>query len=157
MAALDCERYLEHPPKSYQSLYENRIFFGGAKDVEAMFKQEQIDVVVDLRGEASGCAYPSPELQWIQIPLGDNTPEPQPALFKQAIDEVVKAYQQGKKVAFHCGGGKGRTGTVAAGTLVALGVAQSVDEAEQMAKRIRSVIKIKPEQKEALHQIFRNE
>ncbi|WP_425393266.1 hypothetical protein [Cohnella laeviribosi] len=34
-------------------------------------------------------------------------------MFKQAIDKVVHAYRQGKKVAFHCGGGKGRTGTVA--------------------------------------------
>jgi thioredoxin reductase (NADPH) len=154
MAALDCERYLELPPKSYQALHDGRIFFGAAADVEQMFKEEQIDVVVDLRGEATACAYPSEQLEWVQIPLGDNNPEPQDALFKQAIEQVVDFYRQGKKVAFHCGGGKGRTGTVAAGTLVALGVCASVDEAEQHAKQIRSVIHIKPEQKAALYQIF---
>jgi hypothetical protein len=47
----------------------------------------------------------------------------------------VNAYQAGQKVAFHCGGGKGRTGTVAAGTLLALGISKDVDEAEATAKR----------------------
>ncbi|WP_430027281.1 hypothetical protein [Paenibacillus ehimensis] len=27
----------------------------------------------------------------------------------------MEVYHEGKKIAFHCGGGKGRTGTVAAG------------------------------------------
>lgn len=159
MAALDCEHFLEGThvePKPYQSLHEKRIFFGAAADVEAMFRNEQIDVVVDLRGEAKACAYPDERLQWVQIPLGDNSPEPQPALFKQAIDEVVGAFRAGKKVAFHCGGGKGRTGTVAAGTLVALGVCATIDEAERVAKEIRPVINIKPEQKQALREIFAN-
>jgi protein-tyrosine phosphatase len=142
--------------KAYQSLHENRIFFGGAADVEQMVKQEQIDVVVDLRGEATTCAYPSEAVQWVQVPLGDNDPQPQDLLFKQAIDEVVGAYRAGKKVGFHCGGGKGRTGTVAAGTLVALGVCATVDEAERVAQAIRPVINIKPEQKEALYKIFRD-
>jgi hypothetical protein len=42
--------------RNYHSLHENRIFMGGAKDVEAMEKNEGIDVVVDLREEATGCA-----------------------------------------------------------------------------------------------------
>ncbi len=154
MAALDCEHYLDTPVKTYQSLHENRIFFGGAADVEAMMAHEQLDKVIDLRGEASECAYAPAQQQWVQVPLGDNNPEPQVQLFKQAIDEVVQAYHKGEKVAFHCGGGKGRTGTVAAGVLVALGICQTVDEAAQYAKNIRPVIHIKPEQKQALYEIF---
>ncbi|MFB6367768.1 tyrosine-protein phosphatase [Paenibacillus elgii] len=57
-------------------------------------------------------------------------------------------------MAFHCGGGKGRTGTVAAGTLLALGISDRIEEAEATAKNIRSVIDIKPVQKEALMKLF---
>lgn len=140
--------------KNYHSLHEDKIFMGGAADVEAMEKNEGIDVIVDLRGEATECAYPESQAQWIQIPLGDNSPVSQHTLFKKAIDEVVDAYKSGKKVAFHCGGGKGRTGTVAAGTLLALGIAQDLDEAEAKAKSIRPVIDIKPVQREALARLF---
>ncbi len=140
--------------KSYQSLHENCIFFGGASDVETMIKEEGIQVIVDLRGEATACADPEADVEWIQIPLGDNTLESQDVLFKQAIDQVVSAYHDGKKVALHCGGGKGRTGTVAAGVLISLGICDTIDDAEQVAKQIRSVIQIKPEQKEALQKIY---
>ncbi|MFD2330103.1 dual specificity protein phosphatase family protein [Cohnella sp. GCM10020058] len=140
--------------EKYHALFEDKIFMGGAADVEAIEKNEGIDVIVDLRGEATECAYPSSNAKWVQIPLGDNSAESQHLLFKQAIDAVVDAYKNGQKVAFHCGGGKGRTGTVAAGTLMALGVADNLNEAEAQAKTIRPVIDIKPVQKEALEKIF---
>ncbi|SEB93570.1 dual specificity protein phosphatase family protein [Paenibacillus sp. GP183] len=140
--------------KQYHALHEDKIFMGGADDVEDMVKNEGVEVVVDLRGEATGCAYPEANVEWIQIPLGDNATDGQEVLFKRAIDEVVKAYNNGKKVAFHCGGGKGRTGTVAAGTLIELGIAKTIDETEVKAKSIRSIIKIKPDQRESLEKIF---
>ncbi|MFC5470090.1 dual specificity protein phosphatase family protein [Cohnella suwonensis] len=142
--------------ENYHSLHENRIFMGGAKDVEAMEKNEGIDVVVDLREESTGCAYPESKANWIKIPLGDNSTDNEHLLFKQAINEVVNAYNAGHKVAFHCGGGKGRTGTVAAGTLLALGLAKDVEEAEANAKAIRPVIEIKATQKDALKKLFPN-
>lgn len=77
-----------------------------------------------------------------------------PELFKHAIDEVVGAHNAGKKVAFHCGGGKGRTGTVAAGILLELGLASTLDDAETKAKEIRNIINIKPVQKELLQKIY---
>jgi protein-tyrosine phosphatase len=142
--------------KNYQSLHDNKIFMGAAADVESMVKNEGVDVVVDLRGEATGCAYPEANVEWVQIPLGDDVTESQEILFKKAIDEVISAYNSGKKVAFHCGGGKGRTGTVAAGTLIELGQANTIDEAESKAKSIRSIINIKPDQKEALKILYTN-
>lgn len=141
---------------TYQALIEDKIFFGGAKDVENMVKQEGIDVVVDLREEAEECAYPEANVQWVQIPLGDHTSEPQAELFQSAIDEVVKAYRNEKKVGFHCGGGKGRTGTVAVGLLRELGLAQTLEEAEAKAKAIRPVIAVKPNQWEALRAIYKS-
>lgn len=139
---------------SYHSLHENRIFMGGSADVETMENNEGIDVVVDLRAEATECAYPESKARWVQVPLGDNASESEYDLYKQAIDEIMNAYQAGKKVAFHCGGGKGRTGTVAAGTLIALGIANNVDEAIEIAKGIRPKIDLKPIQREALQKLY---
>lgn len=39
--------------KNYQALVEDKIYFGGASDVEDMVKNEGVEVVVDLRGEAT--------------------------------------------------------------------------------------------------------
>ncbi|OXM85098.1 protein-tyrosine phosphatase family protein [Paenibacillus rigui] len=141
--------------KNYQSLLEDKIYFGGAADVEAMIKNEGVEVIVDLRGEAVESAYPSAQVEWIQVPLGDAAETPQAPLFQQAIEHVVEAYRNGKKVGFHCAGGGGRTGAVAVGTLIALGKCQTMDEAEAMAKSIRSKVNIKPLQREALKELYK--
>ncbi|SDX72038.1 dual specificity protein phosphatase family protein [Paenibacillus sp. CF384] len=142
--------------KRYHNLHDNMIFMGGAADVEAMVKNEGVEVIVDLRAEAIECAYPEADVMWIQVPLEDNTEDLEEELFKEAINHVLEAYKGGKKVGFHCGGGKSRTGTVAAGMLIALGESNTVDEAEQKAKSIRSIINIKPPQLAALKKIFPN-
>ena len=141
--------------KNYQALIEDRIFLGGASDVEDMVKNEGIEVVVDLRGEATECAYPGGNVEWLQVSLGDNAEGPQDVLFQQAINHVVDAYQSGKKVGFHCGGGKGRTGAVAIGTLITLGKSQSIEEAEKLAQSIRPVINIRQPQREALEKLYK--
>lgn len=145
---------MDHAEKKYHALIADKIFMGGAADVEAMGLNEGIEVVVDLREEATECAYPTDHVKWVKIPLADDTKEHEAELFKQAIDEVVGAYNAGKKVAFHCGGGKGRTGTVAVGILLELGLANTFEDAEIKAKSIRSIINIKPLQKELLNKIF---
>ncbi|WP_434750998.1 protein-tyrosine phosphatase family protein [Paenibacillus amylolyticus] len=147
---------MDHAEKKYHALIAEQVFMGGATDVEAMVLNEDIEVVVDLREEATECAYPADHVKWVKIPLDDDTKEHEAELFKQAIHEVVGAYNAGKKVAFHCGGGKGRTGTVAAGILLELGLANTFEDAEIKAKSIRSIINIKPEQKELLNKIFLN-
>ena len=139
---------------SYQALVEDRIYLGGAADVKDMINESGCNVIVDLREEATECAFPGTGATWVKVGLGDNAEGPQHELFKKAIDEVVDAYRSGKTVGFHCGGGKGRTGAVAIGTLIALGKASTIEEAEQMAKEVRPVISIKPPQREALEKIF---
>jgi arsenate reductase len=149
------EQFLEpKDKKSYHTLHDNRIFMGAASDVEAMVNNEGIEVVVDLRGEATECAYPGAQVEWIQIQLGDNAEQPQAEGFKQAIRAVTEAYHNNKKVAFHCAGGRGRTGAVAAGVLIQLELASTLEEAEAMAVSIRDIIHIKPAQKEALNEIY---
>lgn len=141
--------------KNYQALHEDRIFFGGAADVESMVNDEKCNVIIDLRAEATECAYPEANARWIKVPLQDNSQEPgQEQVIQQAIEEVVYAYQNGHKVGFHCAAGKGRTGTIATGVLLKLGLFNTVDEAEQGAKNIREIIQLNPAQKEALNHLF---
>ncbi|WP_010503615.1 protein-tyrosine phosphatase family protein [Paenibacillus elgii] len=140
--------------KNYQNLIDDKIFFGGAADVVDMVKNEGVKVIVDLRGEATECADPNAKVEWIKVPLGDDAEGPQDELFQKAINCVVEAYKSGKKVGFHCAGGGGRAGAVAAGTLMTLGKATTLDEAEAMAKSIRPNVNIKSSQREALEKIF---
>jgi len=140
--------------KTYHQLIADRVYLGGASDVPAMVALDGVQVIVDLRQESTGCAAPDANVAWIRIPLGDDSTQDQVALFKSAINTVVRAYRDGQKVGFHCGGGKGRTGTVAAGVLLELGVCQTLDAAEAQAKAIRPVISIKPEQRAALQKLY---
>jgi protein-tyrosine phosphatase len=58
---------------------------------------------------------------------------------------------KGKRSIFHCGGGSGRTGTIAVGTLLSLGLAKTVEEAEAIAKAARPKIN-----KDTLKRLFPN-
>lgn len=141
--------------KNYHSLVDDRIFMGGAADVKDAVISEQCDIIVDLREEATACAYADdPTVKWIKVGIGDNAETPQEDLFRLAIEHVVDSYRDGKKIMFHCGGGKGRTGAVAIGTLISLGKASTIEEAEKMAKEIRPVINIREPQREALKKLF---
>ena len=137
--------------KEYQELVENRIFIGGAADAKGASEAEKIDVVVDLRAEAAEGDY---DYVRVHSPIVDDSDEQQDESIKKAIDQVVDAYNDGKKVYFHCAGGSNRTGTVAIGTLLALGKADTVEEAEAQATAIRPVIMVKPQLKESLKRIF---
>lgn len=140
--------------KTYHELIPGRIYMGGAQDLQTMVDNEGIEVVVDLREESKQCAADGVGLNWIKVPLGDEANEPQEELLYQAIKAVVESFKEGKKVAFHCGGGKGRTGTVAYGTLLELGLASTIEDAEQQAQNIRSVLSIKPAQRKSLEAIY---
>lgn len=86
--------------------------------------------------------------------IGNNADSPQAELFNKAIDYVVDACRSGNNVGFHCGGGKGRTGAVAIGTLLRLDKAQTIEEAETMTKAILPIINIREPQRKALEKLF---
>lgn len=138
--------------KNYHELIKERIYFGGADDVRDMMANEKADVIFDLRAEShenlSG-------YDRIHSPIVDDA-EHQDDSIKKSIEQVVNAYNEGKKVYFHCGGGSTRAGTVAVGTLLSLGKANTIDEAETMAKSIRPKVNVKPQMKEALQRLFPN-
>lgn len=136
--------------KNYQELIEGRIFIGGADDALAAIENEKADLSVDLRAEAKD-DYTHENR--VHSPIVDDADE-QDESVKKSIDLVVNAYKEGKKVYFHCAGGSNRTGTVAIGTLLALGKADTIEEAEAMAQAARPKIKVKPALKETLARLY---
>ena len=139
--------------EAYQQLVKDRIFIGGAADAKTAVANEGIDVVFDLRAEAGDSEE---SYTRVHAPIVDDSTEQQDESIQEAVDGVVSAYEEGKKVFFHCAGGSNRAGSVAIGTLLALGEAKTVEEAEQMAKNIRPIISVKPELKESLQRLFPN-
>lgn len=138
--------------KNYHELLKDRIYIGGADDIHDVMKNEKVDIAFDLRAEA-----PKEESPYNRVhsPIVDDADQ-QDVSVKKSIDHVVNAYKEGKNVYFHCQGGSNRTGTVAMGTLLALGEAKTIEEAEEIAKAARPKINVKPEMKEALKRIYPN-
>lgn len=137
---------------NYQELIEERIFIGGADDALEAVKNEDIDIVIDLRAETPNEVD---SYNRKHRPIVDDQDQ-QDHSIREAVTEVVTAYKEGKKVFFHCGGGSNRTGTVAIGLLLELGIAKTLKEAEERAMTIREKIKVKPEMKEAIKRIYIN-
>lgn len=136
--------------KNYHELFKDRIYIGGADDVKDLMENEKVDIVFDLRAEA-----PEEEAKYNRVhsPIVDNS-DHQDESVKKSIDQIVNAYNEGRNVYFHCQGGSNRTGTVAIGTLLALGKASTIEEAEEIAKTVRPKINVKQEMKETLKRIF---
>lgn len=136
--------------KNYHELIKDRIYIGGADDVQDIMENEKADVILDLRAEA-----PEADYERVHSPIVDDA-EDQDESIKKSIQHVLNAYNEGKKIYFHCQGGSNRTGTVAVGTLLSLGKAKTIEKAEEIAKAARPKINVKPEMKEALQRIFPN-
>lgn len=136
--------------KNYQALIKDRIYIGGADDVKEMMENDKADVIFDLRAE--DLDHQAPDRR-IHVPIVDDA-EHQDESIQKAVNEVVKAYENGQKIYFHCAGGSNRTGTVAIGTLLALGEAKTIQEAEEKAKAARGKVNVKPEMKEALKRLY---
>ncbi|MCK0473474.1 dual specificity protein phosphatase family protein [Halalkalibacter sp. APA_J-10(15)] len=136
--------------KKYHELVKNRIYIGGADDVGTVQQNEKVDVVFDLRAESreEDVAY-----NRVHCPIVDDA-DKQDESVKESIEQIVQAYEEGENVYVHCQGGSNRTGTVAVGTLLTLGEASTIEEAEELAKQARPKINIKPEMKETLKRLF---
>lgn len=138
--------------KNYNELIKDCIYMGGADGVKDVIENEKPDIIFDLRAEASENMS---NFNRVHSPIVDDG-EYQDESIKKSIELVVNAFNDGKKVYFHCGGGSGRTGTVAVGTLLSLGKAKTIEEAEEMAKAARPKVNVKPQMKDALKRIYPN-
>ncbi|WP_172370983.1 protein-tyrosine phosphatase family protein [Sporosarcina jiandibaonis] len=138
--------------KKYEAIVPGRIFIGGIDAIDELLENEKIDVIYDLRAEVKGPLSSEVSVHQPIVDEADNQDES----IKAAVTEVMNAYNSGKNVYFHCNTGRGRAGTIAAATLIELGLADSVDEAEQKAKEIRPQINVRPQFKDALKRIYKD-
>ncbi|MGP0580109.1 protein-tyrosine phosphatase family protein [Paenibacillus peoriae] len=134
---------------NYHTLVENKVYIGGESALLEALREEEISDVFDLRDngtEAEG--FPAKVTRHHYPIVEDETG--QEASVQAAIQAVKEAVNSGKTVYFHCAGGRNRTGTVATGVLIELGLATTVEEAEALAKEKRPDINIKQEMRDVL-------
>lgn len=136
--------------KNYQALIPDRIFIGGADAIPELLDNEKIDMVYDLRAENKEGAYEYPRTH---LPMYDDDSQ-QDESVQKALEEVERAYDDGKNIYFHCSTGRTRTGTLAAGTLLKLGKAESVEEAKVKAREVREVLNLDSKLITSLERIF---
>lgn len=134
---------------SYHELVPNKVYIGGENGLLEALQEQTITDVYDLRDngqEAEG--FPAEVTRHTYPIVEDQTG--QEGSVQAAIQAVKEAVSAGKTVYFHCSGGRNRTGTVATGLLIELGLASTVEEAEALAKEKRPDINIKPEMRDVL-------
>ncbi|MFB9759315.1 protein-tyrosine phosphatase family protein [Ectobacillus funiculus] len=138
---------------NYNELVKGKVYIGGVDDIQDAVKGHGVTDVFDLRENGTEPEGFPKEATRHAYPIVEDT-EGQDESVQRAIAAVREAVNQGKKVYFHCSGGKNRTGTVATGLLLELGHASNVEDAEKQAKEVRSVIDVKPELKNVLNRLY---
>ncbi|ALP36266.1 protein phosphatase [Paenibacillus sp. IHB B 3084] len=134
---------------NYHALVENKVYIGGESALLQVLREQEITDVFDLRDngtEAEG--FPAKVTRHHYPIVEDETG--QEASVQAAIQAVKEAVNRGKTAYFHCAGGRNRTGTVATGVLLELGLATTVEEAETLAKEKRPDIHFKQEMRDVL-------
>jgi protein-tyrosine phosphatase len=110
-----------------------------AADMRALEEEHETDVLVSLMEDHEYRGYQIPELlerdniggiEILRFAIKDmGVPrEAESERFESTVRDIVQRLEQGQNVVVHCRGGLGRTGTVTACALVALG-RHSADEA----------------------------
>lgn len=137
---------------NYHELLPGKVFIGGAAAAEEVATQEKVDVIYDLRAEAAEKGTLSTP-QSISLPLIEDAGG-QAASIKKIASQIVSDVDEGKTVYFHCQGGSGRTGTIAAAVLLEMGRASSVEDAIQQAQSVRESVRVKPEFSQSLTELY---
>lgn len=118
-----------------------------AVDMQALEEEYETDVLVSLMEDHEYRGYRIPELleqnrfgsiEILRFAIGDmGVPqEAESEKFEPFVQDVVQRLEQGQNVVVHCRGGLGRTGTLAACVLVALG-RHTADEAIAAVREAR--------------------
>lgn len=135
----------------YDELIKGRVYFGGAGDVQAVVDEQAVHKVIDVRvnGRSEAVDY-----NYIHVPIADESEETATSI-KTGVQHVVDAYRAGETVYFHCGSGGGRAGVMAVATLMELGLAKDLEDAEAKAKEARPAINIRPNMRESLENLYK--
>lgn len=106
--------------------------FGSWRQFERDAQQAQLHMVVCLTGRDemrelsphyhAAVESGSTSFQWLHLPVPNFGVPQDRAAFRQGVDRVVEALQAGRPVMLHCAAGMGRTGSMAACVLKALGL-----------------------------------
>lgn len=138
---------------NYHELIEGKVYIGGEAALLQALQEQEISDVFDLRDNGTEAEGFPTNVTRHHYPIVEDEPG-QEGFIHAAILAVKEAVNQNKSVYFHCAGGRNRTGTVATGLLLELGLASTVEEAAQLAKDKRPDISIKPEMIEALNGFY---
>ncbi|WP_410512402.1 tyrosine-protein phosphatase [Paenibacillus sp. BR2-3] len=138
---------------NYHELIEGKVYIGGEAALMEALRDQEISDVFDLRDNGTEAEGFPANVTRHHFPIVEDAGG-QEASVHAAILAVKEAVNNNKSVYFHCAGGRNRTGTVATGLLLELGLASSVEEAERLAKEKRPDINIKPEMLEVLNGFY---
>ncbi|KWX88125.1 protein phosphatase [Paenibacillus riograndensis] len=134
---------------NYHELIEGKVYIGGENALLEALQEQEISDVFDLRDTGTKAEGFPAKVTRHHFPIVEDE-SGQEGSVQAAIRAVTAAVNSGKTVYFHCAGGRNRTGTVATGVLLELGLAATVDEAEALAKEKRPVINIKQDMRDML-------
>ncbi|MBY0013725.1 protein-tyrosine phosphatase family protein [Paenibacillus typhae] len=134
---------------NYHELIEGKVYIGGENALLDALGEQEISDVFDLRDTGTRAEGFPEYVTRHHFPIVEDESGQEDSV-QAAIQAVTAAVNKGKTVYFHCAGGRNRTGTVATGVLLELGLAVTVDEAEALAKEKRPDINIKPDMREML-------
>lgn len=82
--------------KNYHELIKDRIYMGGADDVEDVIEYEKSDVIFDLRAESPESKS---EFKRVHSPIVNDGDHQDESIMK-SIEYVVNAYNEGKRFIF---------------------------------------------------------
>ncbi|KAF6577466.1 dual specificity protein phosphatase family protein [Paenibacillus sp. EKM212P] len=134
---------------NYHALVENKVYIGGESALLQVLREQEITDVFDLRDNGTEAEGFPAKVTRHHYPIVEHETGQEDSV-QAAIQAVKEAVNSGKTVYFHCAGGRNRTGTVATGVLLELGLATTVEEAEALAKEKRPDINIKQEMRDVL-------
>jgi protein-tyrosine phosphatase len=140
---------------NYHELVKGKVYIGGADTIKAAVEEQGITEVFDLRDDGKQSESFPQGVTRHHYPIVEDKSN-QIDSIKYAIDAVMSVVKSDKKVYFHCSGGRNRTGTIATALLIELGETETLDDAEQLAKKRRPDILIKSEMRDALKSIYPN-
>ena len=138
---------------NYHELIEGKVYIGGEAALMEALREQEISDVFDLRDTGTEAEGFPEDVTWHHYPIVEDA-EGQEGSVHAAILAVKEAVKEDRTVYFHCAGGRNRTGTVATGLLLELGLASTVEDAVRLAKEKRPDINIKSEMIDVLNGFY---